>query len=150
MHNYNILCIIKVLLWILVSKRLEYLTHTNTINVWDSERTLRVGITSNYAFSLNRESCAKDRTSERPPLLSPFALFASSVFPVIRTCTSMHVFVRYECVAPRVEWGIPFLLVRVHEELARAQHYPNNRENICRKSRKSVTHMVCVVGYRRE
>jgi len=89
----NILCIIKVLLWILASEKPGYLVLVTY--VWDSGRTLQASITSNYAFSLNRASCAKDRISECPPLLSPFAFLAFSAFPVTCTCAF-----RYERRAP--------------------------------------------------
>jgi len=57
----------------------EYLTRTSNKCVRQ-----RANITSNYAFSLNRAPCAKDRISERP--IFSLTLLASFAFPVTRMC----------------------------------------------------------------
>jgi len=96
-HNYNILCIIKVFeYW--QARETGYLTHISNKCVRQQKD---IASWHQVQLCFHSQSCAltwtKDKISECS-LLSPFALLAFFAFPVIRTCA-----LRYECVAPRAE-----------------------------------------------
>jgi len=97
-HNYNILCIIKVFEYWQARETPGYLTHISNKCVRQQKDTASW---HQVQLCFHSQSCAlswtKDKVSECS-LLSPFALLAFFAFPVIRTCA-----LRYECVAPRAK-----------------------------------------------
>jgi len=86
LHNHNILCIIKVLLWILASEKHRDISLVTNVRI--GVRTSRADIQLRFLS----QSCAQNRISERLSLLFPFALLASSAFPVtcVRFSTSVY------------------------------------------------------------
>ena len=96
-HNYNILCIIKVFEYWQERETPGYLTHISNKCVRQQKDTA----SWHQVQLFHSQSCALTWTKDKIweySLLSPFALLASFAFPVIRTCA-----LRYECVAPRAE-----------------------------------------------